>query len=42
MEIPKAKAADFQKATQRVYHGSTLTMPVEWGTIREIEARSKK
>ena len=22
MEIPKAKAADFQKATQRVYHGS--------------------
>jgi hypothetical protein len=34
MEIPKAKAADFQKATQRVYHGSTLTLPVEWGTLR--------
>ncbi|HSP91998.1 MAG TPA: CocE/NonD family hydrolase C-terminal non-catalytic domain-containing protein, partial [Vicinamibacterales bacterium] len=34
MDIPKAKAGDFQKATQRVYHGSTLTLPVEWGSVR--------
>jgi hypothetical protein len=34
MDIPKAKAGDFQKATQRVYHGSTITLPVEWGTLR--------
>jgi hypothetical protein len=39
MEIPKAKAADFQKATQRVYHGSTLTMPVEWGNLRVSSSR---
>ena len=34
MDIPKAKPGDFQKATQRVYHGSTLTLPVEWGSLR--------
>ena len=34
MEIPKATAADFRKATQRVYHGSTLTLPIEWGSLR--------
>ena len=39
LEIPKATAADFQKATQRVYHGSTLTLPVEWGTLRVAQAR---
>lgn len=31
MEIPKAKRSDFLKATQRVFHGSTLTLPVEDG-----------
>ena len=39
LEIPKATAADFQKATQRVYHGSTLTLPVEWGTLRTEKER---
>jgi hypothetical protein len=34
IEIPKAKASDFRRATQRVYHGSTLTLPVEWGSVR--------
>jgi hypothetical protein len=33
MEIPKATAADFQKATERVYrsrdHGSSLTVLVQ-------------
>jgi hypothetical protein len=29
MEIPRAVAADFQKATQRVYHGSSLTVRIE-------------
>ena len=38
MDIPKARAADFQKATERVYHGSTLTLPVEWGTLRVAQA----
>ena len=28
MNIPAAKASDFKKATQRVYHGSSLTLPV--------------
>lgn len=31
MDIPKAKRSDFRKATQRIYHGSTLTLPVEEG-----------
>jgi hypothetical protein len=31
MEIPKAKPEDFRKATQRVYHATTLTLPVEAG-----------
>ena len=34
MDIPKAKAGDFQKATQRVYHGSTITLPIEFGALR--------
>lgn len=29
MEIPKASAADFQKATERVYLGSSITLPVQ-------------
>ena len=29
MDIPRAVAADFQKATQRVHHGSSLTVRVE-------------
>lgn len=29
MDIPKARPGDFRKATQRVYHGSTLTLPTE-------------
>ena len=29
MDIPKARPGDFRKATQRVYHGSTLTLLVE-------------
>jgi putative CocE/NonD family hydrolase len=29
MDIPRAVAADFQKASQRVYHGSSLTVTVE-------------
>jgi hypothetical protein len=39
MEIPKAKPADFRKATQRVYHGSTLTLPVEWGALKVAPPR---
>jgi putative CocE/NonD family hydrolase len=39
MDIPKAKAGDFQKATQRVYHGSTLTLPIEFGALRTAAAR---
>jgi putative CocE/NonD family hydrolase len=31
MEIPKATAADFQKATERVYRGSAITLPVVEG-----------
>jgi len=31
MDIPKARPADFRKATQRVFHGSTLTLPAEGG-----------
>jgi len=31
MEIPKAAAADFQKATQRVYRSSSVTLMVEGG-----------
>jgi putative CocE/NonD family hydrolase len=31
IEIPKAKREDFRKATQRVYHGTSLTLPVESG-----------
>jgi len=38
MEIPTAKAADFRKATQRVYHGSTLTLPIEFGALRTTTA----
>src|SRR5919112_1811173 len=38
MEIPKATAADFQKATQRVYRsralGSSVTVNVEQGSLR--------
>jgi hypothetical protein len=33
MDIPKARAADFRRATQRLYHETTLTLPVlrgEW------------
>jgi uncharacterized protein len=29
MEIPTAKASDFKKATQRVFHASSLTLMVE-------------
>jgi putative CocE/NonD family hydrolase len=29
MDIPKATRGDFQKATQRVYRGSAITLPVE-------------
>jgi len=29
VEIPKAKPSDFQKATERVYHSSAVTLPVE-------------
>jgi len=39
MDIPKAKAADFRKATERVYHGSTLTLPIEWGALKVAPAR---
>jgi hypothetical protein len=39
MDIPKARSGDFQKATQRVYHGSTLTLPVESGTLRVAAPR---
>jgi hypothetical protein len=39
MEIPKAKASDFRKATQRVYHGSTITLPMEFGALRTAAAR---
>jgi hypothetical protein len=28
MEIPRATAADFVKATQRVYHGSSIGMRI--------------
>ena len=38
MEIPRARAADFKKATQRVYHGSTLTLPIEFGALRTTTA----
>jgi hypothetical protein len=31
LDIPKAKRSDFRKATQRVYLGTTLTLPVEAG-----------
>jgi putative CocE/NonD family hydrolase len=39
MEIPKARAVDFKKATERVYHGSTMTLPVEFGALRTTAAR---
>jgi predicted acyl esterase len=43
MEIPRATAADFRKATERVYHSRTLnssvTVLVESGTLRQAEAR---
>jgi putative CocE/NonD family hydrolase len=39
MDIPKARSGDFQKATERVYHGSTLTLPIESGTLRVAQAR---
>jgi hypothetical protein len=29
MEIPQAVASDFQKATERVYRSSSITMQVE-------------
>jgi predicted acyl esterase len=34
MEIPRAVPADFQKATQRVYHGSAITVLVEGAAPR--------
>jgi predicted acyl esterase len=41
MEIPKATAADFQKATERVYRSRALnsfvTVLVEQGTLRAME-----
>jgi hypothetical protein len=41
MEIPKATAADFQKATQRVYRSralnSSVALLVEQGTLRALE-----
>jgi uncharacterized protein len=41
MEIPKAGAADFQKATQRVYRsrglGSSVTLSVEQGSARPLQ-----
>jgi putative CocE/NonD family hydrolase len=41
MEIPKAGAADFQRATQRVYRsrglGSSVTLMVEQGTLRTLQ-----
>ena len=33
IEIPKARPADFQKAIQRVFHGSTLSLPVVAGEM---------
>jgi putative CocE/NonD family hydrolase len=39
MEIPKAGASDFQRATERIYHGSTLTLPIESGSLRVRAAR---
>jgi putative CocE/NonD family hydrolase len=43
MEIPKATADDFRKATERVYHSRTLnssvTVLVESGTLRQAEAQ---
>jgi putative CocE/NonD family hydrolase len=40
MEIPKAQASDFQKATQRVYHSrglnSSVTLLVEQGSLRTL------
>ena len=41
MEIPKATAADFQKATQRVYRSralnSSVTVSVEQGSLRPLQ-----
>jgi hypothetical protein len=41
MEIPKAQAADFQKATQRVYRSralnSSVTLQVERGALRPLQ-----
>jgi putative CocE/NonD family hydrolase len=41
MEIPKAQASDFQKATERVYRSralnSSVTVLVEQGTLRPME-----
>ena len=39
MDIPKAGPGDFRKATQRVFHGSTLTLPVEAGALRVTASR---
>jgi hypothetical protein len=37
MEIPKAAASDFQKATQRIYRshalGSSVTLQIESGSL---------
>jgi hypothetical protein len=41
LEIPKAKAADFTRARQRVYHGSTLTLPLEWGALKAAPAAGR-
>jgi hypothetical protein len=41
MEIPKATAADFQRATQRVYRSrglnSSVTVLVEQGSLRPLQ-----
>jgi hypothetical protein len=43
MEIPKATASDFQKATHRVYRsralGSSVTLMVEGDTPRPLAPR---
>jgi hypothetical protein len=31
MDIPKARQADFRRATQRVFHATTLSLPVVSG-----------
>ncbi|HYY96625.1 MAG TPA: CocE/NonD family hydrolase, partial [Pyrinomonadaceae bacterium] len=43
MEIPKATAADFQKATERIYRSralsSSVTLSVEGGALRRLASR---